>query len=80
MAKFLYIASRGTNDQTAASLPFHLAVNGAAEEGIDCGIALAGDAAALIRDPLADQVAGLGLPPLRELISKVIARGIPLYV
>ena len=80
MAKFLYIASRGTNDPTGASLPFHLAVNGAAEAGIECGIALTGDAAALIRDPVADSVVGVGLPPLRELMSKVVARGILLYV
>jgi predicted peroxiredoxin len=80
MAKFLYIASRGIDDPTGASLPFHLAANGAAEAEIECGIALAGDAAALIRDPVADQVSGIGLPPLRELLTKVIARGMPLYV
>lgn len=80
MPKFLYIASRGITDPTAASLPFHLAVNGAAEAGIECGIALAGDAAALIRDPVADDVTGVGLPALRELMTKVVARGIPLYV
>jgi len=80
MAKFLYIATRGTNDPTGATIPFHLAVNGASEVGIDCGIAMSGDAAALIRDPVADPVTGVGLPPLRELLSKVFARGIPLYV
>jgi predicted peroxiredoxin len=80
MAKFLYFASRGVDDPTAASVPFHLAVNGAAEAEIECGIALVGDAAALIRDPVADQVAGVGLPALRELVTKVVARGIPLYV
>src|SRR2546423_2793527 len=77
MAKFLYVASRGTSDPTAASLPFHLAVNGAAEAGIECGIALAGDAAALIRDPVADPVTGIGVPPLREVLSQMGARGIP---
>jgi predicted peroxiredoxin len=80
MARLLFIASRGTNDPTGASLPFHLAVNGSAEAGIECAIALTGDAAALIRDPVADSVVGVGLPALRELMARVIARGIPLYV
>jgi predicted peroxiredoxin len=80
MPKLLYIASRGTNDPTGASLPFHLAADGAAEAGIECAIALVGDAAVLIRDPVADQVTGVGLPALRELIAKVVARRTPIYV
>src|SRR5688500_17129426 len=80
MARLLFIASRGTNDPTAASLPFHLAVSGSVEAGLECALALTGDAAALIRDPVADSVVGVGLPPLRELVARLDARGIPIFV
>jgi len=44
MASLLSIATHGPGDPTKACIPFHLAVNGAAEAGIDAAINLAGDA------------------------------------
>jgi len=44
MASLLSIATHGPDDPTKACTPFHLAVNGAAEAGIDATINLAGDA------------------------------------
>ena len=78
--KFLYWASSGTSDPTRASIPFHLAVNGSAEVGHDTAIVLAGDAAEVILGDNANSIEGLGLPPMKELIEKVIAHKIPVYV
>ena len=50
MPRLLYIATHGPNDPTKACMPFHLAVNGAAEAGIEVEVNLAGDAAVLV-DP-----------------------------
>ena len=80
MAKLIYVATHGPDDPTKACMPFHLAVNGAAEAGIDAEINLAGDAAALIQDQYIDALVPLGLPPLKELRAKVREKGIAIYV
>lgn len=78
--KFLYWATTGTSDPTKASIPFHLAVNGSAEVGHDTEIVLAGDAAEVILGDNVNTIEGLGLPPMSELIEKLKARGIPVFV
>ena len=80
MSKLLIVAATGQGDPTRASIPFHLATNGAGPADVDCGIALAGDAAELIKPGVADQIKGLGLPPLRELIDGCVRRGYPFYI
>ena len=69
-----------TDDPTKACLPFHLAVNGAAEAGIETEINLAGDAAVLIQDKYIDTLTPLGMPPLRELLAKARDKGVPIFV
>ena len=49
MAGLLYVGTHGPDDPTKACIPFHLAVNGAAEAGIDTEINLVGDASAWAR-------------------------------
>lgn len=78
--KFLYWATTGTSDPTKASIPFHLAVNGSAEVGHDTEIVLAGDAAEVILGDNVNTIEGLGLPPMSELIEKLKAHGIPVFV
>lgn len=78
--KFLYWASTGTADPTKASIPFHLAVNGSVEVGHDTAIVLAGDAADIILGDNATTMQGVGLPPMRELVDKVLKHKIPVYV
>lgn len=78
--RFLYWASTGLSDATKASIPFHLAVNGSAEVGHDTAIVLAGDAADVILGDNANTMEGLGVPPMRELIEKVKAHEIPVFV
>lgn len=78
--KFLYWVTTGTSDPTKASIPVHLAVNGSAEVGHEVEIILAGDAAEIILDDNATTMEGVGLPPMRELIEKVVKHKIPVYV
>ncbi len=78
--RILYLTSTGAADPTRASLAFHLAANGAAEAGYDADIVLAGDASELVIAGVADQVRGVGIPPLSELLEKVTAKGIPVHV
>ncbi|MDP9369337.1 MAG: hypothetical protein M3Q03_13865 [Chloroflexota bacterium] len=80
MASLLYIASHGPDDPTKACIPFHLAVNGAAEAGIEATINLMGDAAVLIQDRYIETLTPLGLPPLRELMAKIREKGISVYI
>ncbi len=80
MAKLIYVATHGPDDPTKASMPFHLAVNGAAAAGIEAEINLAGDATVLIQDQIIESVAGVGVPPLKELMRLAAERGVPIYV
>jgi predicted peroxiredoxin len=80
MASLFYIATHGPDDPTKACIPFHLAVNGAAEAGIEAAINLAGDATVLIQNRCIDTLTPLGLPPLRELMAKISEKNIPIYI
>ncbi len=80
MAKLVYVGTHGPDDPTKACIPFHLAVNGAAEAGIEAEINLAGDAAVLIQDQYVNTLLPLGFPPLKELMAKVQERGVRIFV
>ena len=80
MAGLLIVAATGPTDPTRASVPFHIAVNGARPAGTEVGIALAGDAAELIKPDVIANVVGLGVPPLRDLLDKCIDQEVPIYV
>jgi predicted peroxiredoxin len=76
----LIVASTGPQDPTRASIPFHIAVNGARPNGTEVAIALAGDAAELLKPDVIANVLGLGLPPLRDLLDKCLDQDVPFYV
>ncbi|HEY8816650.1 MAG TPA: hypothetical protein VIP57_16315 [Candidatus Dormibacteraeota bacterium] len=80
MPSLLIVTSTGAEDPTRASIPFHIACNGATPAGTECGIALAGDSAELLKPDIIANVFGLGLPPLRELLDKCVVQGIKFYV
>ena len=80
MPRLLYVATHGPDDPTKACMPLHLAVNGAAEAGIEAEVNLAGDAAVLIQDRYVDTVVPVGLPPLRELMAKAREKGIRIHI
>ena len=80
MPKLFITTTVGTTDPTRASIPFHIATNGAAKAGIECGVALAGDATELMKRDIAATVRGVGVPPLADLIAGCEAAGIRFYV
>jgi predicted peroxiredoxin len=80
MAKLLITTLVGPADPTRASLGFHMAVNGAVKNQIETSIALAGDAIDLLKPGTAEQVRGVGVPPLTELLSGCVKAGIKIYV
>ena len=80
MPGLLIVTSTGPEDPTRASIPFHIAVNGAKPNGTPVAIALAGDAAELVKPDTIANVVGLGIPPLRELLDKCLEQDVPFYV
>jgi predicted peroxiredoxin len=80
MAGLLIVTAAGASDPTRASVPFHIAVNGARPAGTEVAIALAGDAAELVKPDVIANVVGLGVPPLRDLIDKCIEQDLRVYV
>ncbi|HZS00157.1 MAG TPA: DsrE family protein [Chloroflexota bacterium] len=79
MAKLLYIGTHGTDDATKATFPFLMA-KGAIEAGHETGIILMGEAAPLIKDQIAQQVQGIGVPALKELMDFLVARNVRISV
>jgi uncharacterized protein involved in oxidation of intracellular sulfur len=79
MATILYVSTYGSDDPTRATLPF-VAALGAIEAGHKAEIFLAGEATNLMKDVIAEQVHGVGWPPLKELLPKAVAQGITFYV
>ena len=68
MAKLLFVATHGAEDPTRATFPF-MEAKGAIEAGHETGVILMMEAAPLIKDRVAAQVHGVGVPPLTELMS-----------
>ena len=79
MAKVLIVTATGPADATRASIPFHIGVNGIAALGNPCGIALAGDATDLMKHEHRD-LRGVGVPPLADLLTDCVDRGVEVYV
>jgi predicted peroxiredoxin len=78
--KFVYMATAGTADPTKASLPLHLAANGSVEVGHDVAVVLAGDATEMVLGENLDQMQGIGVPSVSELVTKLRDHSIPVYV
>lgn len=79
MTKLLYIGTHGTDDPTRATFPFLMA-KGAIDAGHETGIILQGEAATLIKDSIAAQVQGIGVPPLKELMEFLVQRNVRISV
>jgi len=80
MSGLLIVTATGPEDPTRASIPFHIAVNGAKPAGTEVAVALAGDAAELVKPDVIANVLGLGVPPLRDLIDKCLDQNVRVYV
>jgi predicted peroxiredoxin len=78
--KITYFVSAGSADPTRASIPLHLAANGSLEVGQETAIVLGGDATEMLLGDTADQLEGIGIPPLRELLAKLRDHAVPVFV
>jgi predicted peroxiredoxin len=79
MASELFVGLHGSEDPTKATFPFLMAL-GALEAGYKTAIILVGDAVVLMKSTVADNVHGVGFPPLKELMAKVFAAKVPIYI
>jgi predicted peroxiredoxin len=79
MTTLFYFGTHGFENPTKATMPFHLA-NGAREAGFTAQIALGGEAAMVIKDGIAAEIHGVGIPPLAGLIATLAAHDVPIYV
>lgn len=79
MATILYIGTFGSDDPTRATLPF-LSAAGAIEAGHQPQIALIGEATYLMKDSVADTIQGVATPGFKDLLAKVIEKGVPIHV
>ena len=79
MTTIVYAGTHGPDDPTRATLPFHLA-GGALEAGFKAQIMLLGDATYLLKEALAKEIRGVAVPPLVELVEKVVAGGAELHI
>jgi len=75
--KILYLATAGALDPTRASIPLHVAANGSVAEGQECAVALIGDGTEVVSREKAERVEGVGIPPTRELLQKLIDNRVP---
>ena len=79
MAKLVITGTHGPEDPTRASLPFHIA-KGAKEAGHDVEVVLAADAPVILKDAVKDNVFGVGMPSLKELLQFAIENDVQVYV
>jgi predicted peroxiredoxin len=78
--KILYLATSGAADPTRASIPLHIAANGSVGEGQECAVVLVGDATELVSREKAERVEGVGIPPAKELLQKLLDNRVPVYI
>ena len=76
----VYIVTKGVDDPTLASVPLHIAANGSLEIGQEVSVVLAGDGTDLVIGDNAEGMEGVGVPPMRELVSKLREHEVPVHV
>ena len=79
MAKELFIGLHGSEDPTKATFPFLMA-GGALDAGHETAIVLLGDSVVLMNDTVANNIQGVGFPPLKEFMAKILAAKVPIYI
>ena len=78
--KILYVSTTGAGDPTRASLALHAAANGSVEVGDETAVVLMGDATELLDEDTLRGVEGIGVPPVRDLMAKLLEHAVPVYV
>jgi uncharacterized protein involved in oxidation of intracellular sulfur len=79
MTKVLFVGTHGTDDPTRATFPF-MEAKGVIEAGHETGIILMLEATRLIKDHIAAQVQGVGVPPLKELMDFLVSHNVRISV
>lgn len=79
MAKQLWGGTHGIDDPSRATFPF-VGASGSIDAGHETAIFLTGDATMLLKDDLAEQIHGVGVPPLKDLMAKVVQNNVPIYL
>jgi uncharacterized protein involved in oxidation of intracellular sulfur len=77
--QFIISGSHGTDDPTMATLPF-MAAKTAREQGHDGILFLWNEAVTLARLGIGDNVIGVNLTPLKDLLAAIQAASIPVWV
>ncbi len=80
MTKLLITTSTGPADPTRASVPLHIALNGAVKSGVDVAVAFAGDGTEVLKPDVYRGVRGVGIPPLADLMDGLAAAKVAFYV
>ena len=76
--KIMIKSAWGSDDPTKAAFPF-LHGDALAEAGHEVQIFLLGEAVSLMRKSIANAVVPVGWAPLSEVLSKIVAKKIPIY-
>ncbi len=76
--KILMKSAWGSDDPTKAAFPF-LHGDALSEAGHEVQIFLLGEAVSLMRKSVANAVVPVGWPPLADVLSKIVAKKIPVY-
>jgi predicted peroxiredoxin len=79
MAKLFFVGTSGSENPTKSVLPLLSAI-GARDAGHQPMIALLGDSVVVMKDVVANAIVPVGWPPFKELMGKVVAQEIPIYV
>jgi predicted peroxiredoxin len=79
MAKFIFVGTHGPEDSSRASFPFLQAATAVAE-GHQASIVLYGEGSLLMKDPIAENLHGLGLPSFKDLLEQVKTAKIPIFL
>jgi predicted peroxiredoxin len=79
MNKILAVTAHSTDDPTLCTGAFVTAL-GALEAGLEASVVLIAEGAYLTNPEVVNHIHGVGFPPLPEVIEKVVAGKIPVYV
>ena len=79
MSKLMYVGTYGTDDPTRATMPF-ITASGALDKGHEPIIVLMGESVYLLKEGVVDAVQGVGFPPLKQFMNKMIEHKVPFYV
>ena len=79
MEKFLIVGTFATDDPTRATMPF-IAASGALDRGHEPRIVLMGEGSYLLKAGAVDAIQGIGFPPLRVFMDKMVEHSVPFYI